>query len=401
MEIRQLHEVAEGGSGWFEVNIKPEPREGCITLRLGKLAGMGSASFDNGEQEYHLAKSGSVQVLGRMASDLAGAISLTAWFEDVNEPVAIAFFDVVRTTPEPHIFRGGHDITGTSQPVIVGEQILLNVPLHPGLDIRSQTWTIEPPGEYVGGFVHLPARGGPQPVSLNGPTATIYWVRPGTGKKVTYQVTLDNGEMAKASVLFDVEGPLFHDMEVPPVELMVGPGTESSSSYMSFAGKGISFRAHYNLPEGLLKNYTWVQLVTRDVMEVKEGRDSMVCTPKSLPEAELGEGLDTDYPYDSRNPTRDSPPIQLRPEAVEISRHFNARMYLLWGSGRSNSIVVPLAYVTWHFEGHAVKQDSLANKWTLIEGKGGVDIPEQPYRVTHSYPTWRAFVPYAGVLECN
>jgi hypothetical protein len=41
---------------------------------------MGSASFDNGKEEYHLAKSGSVQVLGRMASDLAGGISLTAWF---------------------------------------------------------------------------------------------------------------------------------------------------------------------------------------------------------------------------------------------------------------------------------------------------------------------------------
>jgi hypothetical protein len=190
-------------------------------------------------------------------------------------------------------------------------------------------------------------------------------------------------------------------MEVPPVELLVGPGTEPSSSYMSFAGKGISFRARYNLPEGLLKNYVWVQLVTNDVMEVKGNNWRMVCTPKSLPEAQMGVGLDTDYPYDWRNPTRDSPPMQLQPEAQEISRKFNARMYLLWGSGLSNSIVVPLGYVPWHFEGHALRKDLPTNTWTLLSGSGGADDPDHPYRPTRTYPSWNSLVPYAGVMKCN
>ncbi len=401
VEIRQLQEVKQGESSWFEVIIRPEARQRPITLRLRRFAGTGAASFENGSDEYRMAGSGDVLVRGVVASDLAGGIALTAWIDGEDEPAAAAFFEVIAARPQPRIFWGARDITDTTQSVVVGQQILLNVTLHPSLTIRSQNWTIEPQGEYVGGFVHTPSQGGPQPVSLHGPTTKIYWVSPGSAHKVTYTVVMDDGETATAAALFDVEGPSLQDMVVPPVEVKVGPGTQPSSSYMSFAGAGISFRAHYNLPEGMLRNYTWVQVVTKDVTEVKVGKELKVCTPESQPEAELGVGLDTDYPYDWHNPTRDSPPMQLLPQAEEMSRRFQARMYLLWGSGLSNSIVVPLGYVGWHFEGHAIRRDLLTNTWTLKEGSGGADDPERPYRPTRTYPSWNAAVMYTGRLQCK
>ncbi len=401
VEIRQVHEVKQGASGWFEVKIEPETNQVPVTLRLRRFAGTGSASFENGTEEFRLAKSGTVQVHGIIASDLPGGLALTAWIDSAEQPAATAFFDVIAASPKPRIFWETFDITGTTQSVVVGQQVLLTVVLHPSLEIRSQNWTIEPEGEYVGGFVHTPTLGGPQPVTVNGETVTFYWVQPGLQRRVTYRVTMNDGETATATAVFDVEGPSLRDMVVPPVEVIVRPGAEPGSSYMSFAGNGISFQAHYNLPEGLMRNYTWVQLVTRDVMHVRVAKEWMVCRPKSEPQAELGVGLDTVYPYDWKNPTGDSPPIQLEPDSEEVARSFHARMYLLWGSGRSNSIVVPLGYVAWYFEGRAIREDLLRNTWTLINGSGGADNPDQPYQPTHTYPSWRTVVPYSGVIECK
>ena len=401
VEIRQVHEVKQGASGWFEVRIEPEGNRIPVTLRLRRFAGTGSASFENGADEFHLAKSGTVQVRGIIACDLSGGLALSAWIDGEGRPAATAFFDVIAASPHPRIFWEALDITDTSQSIVVGQQVLLTVIIHPSLEVRNQNWTIEPQGEYVGGFVHTPTLGGPQPVTVNGETVTFYWVRPGPHRRVTYRVTMNDGETATATAVFDVEGPSLRDMVVPPVEVIVRPGAEPGSSYMSFAGNGISFQAHYNLPEGLMRNYTWVQLVTRDVIHVRVGREWMVCRPKSEPQAELGVGLDTVYPYDWRNPTGDSPPIQLEPDSEEVSRSFHARMYLLWGSGRSNSIVVPLGYVAWHFEGRAIREDLLKNTWTLINGTGGADNPDQTYQPTLTYPSWRAFVPYSGMIECK
>ena len=401
VEIRQLHEVQQGGSGSFAVKIAPEASPIPVILRLRRFAGTGSATFEDGTIEHRLAKSEKVEVHGVVASDLAGGMALEAWIDGEGQPATSAFFDVIAAAPQPRIFWGGLDVTDTTQTVVVGQQVLLNVTLHPSLDIRSQGWTIEPQGEYVGGFVHTPTRGGPQPVTINGPTVTVYWVTPGPERKVTYHVTTSDGETALANVVFDVEGPSVLDLMVPPVQVTVRPGTAPDSFYMDFAGKGILFEAHFYLPEGLRRNYIWVQLVTRDVIRIRTGTEWLVCRPKSEPEAELSAGLDTDYPYDWRNPTRDSPPIELDPESEEVSRSFHARMYLLWGSGMPNSIAVPTGYVAWHFEGHAVRKDLLTKAWTLTNGSGGPDDPQQPFRRSRSYPSWSTVVPYSGLVECK
>ncbi len=397
VEIRQLQQIKQGSSGWFHIEANSP-----VTLRLEHLAGTGAASFEDGSSEFHLSKSADVEVYGSVASDLAADLSLSAWLDNSPTPAATAFFDVIASTPDPRIFWGAQDITGSSQSVVVGQQLLLNVTLHPSLEILTETWTIEPQGDYVGGFVHTPARGGPQPVTRNGPSITLYWVRPGLDRRITYRVTTADGQSASATVHFDVQGPSLRDvMVVQPIDITVRPGDDLGSSYMDFAGSGIWFQAHYNLPAGLLRNYTWAQVVTQDLILIRIGADHLVCRPQSDPQAELGAALDTDYPYDWHNPVRDSPPIQLQPDMEEVSRDFHARMYLLWGSGMSNSIVVPLGYVPWHFQGHVIRKDLLANSWTLLDGSGGPDDPAHPYRSTRSYPTWSAVIPYSGQIHCH
>ena len=401
VQIQQLHQVELGVSGWFAVTIAPTEEKLPITVRLRRLAGTGAATFADGSTEISLEESKDVQVRGVVASDLAGGLSITAWEEGGAVPAAAAFFDVVADAPSPRIFFSGRDITDKTESVVVGQRISLNVPQHPSLSVREETWTIDSPGDYVGGFIRGLLQGGAQPVVRSGPSTTFYWAAPGNHRRVTYSLVLSDGQTVSASTRFDVEGPSYTSMEVPPTEVVIGPGNVPGDSFMSFAGTGISFRAQYALPEESLPNYLWVQLITRDVVELKRHASVERCVPKSQPIPDVGSGLDSNYPYDSHNPTRDSPPVELNPAEEEISRTFHARMYLLWGSGLSNSIPIPLGYVDWHFEGQAVRKDVLKNTWILKKGSGGADDPEHPFRATRTYPLWNSLVPYSGSMRCK
>ena len=316
-------------------------------------------------------------------------------------PTATAWFDVLPPKPAPRLFMGGRDITGETVLVAMGQQIALNATLHPGLQTRSMIWEIDPPGEYVGGFLHTPEQGGPQPVLLQGPSTVFYWVAPGSCKTVTFRVTMPDGGTAQASAMFEVDGPSSTEVAVSDVEVQVGPGKTAGTSYMTFGGAGINFRAQYDLPERLVKNFTWVQLILDDTLLIKSKDGELVCSPKVRPVAELGVALDSGYPYDTHNPTKDSPPVELNREGEELSREFHARMYLLWNSGLTNSIEVPLGYVAWHFGGRAVRTDEEGNHWTLKSGSGGVDDKNEPFKRVRIYPVWNRLVPYMGILVCD
>src|SRR5271165_3141971 len=111
VEILQLHEVLQGGSGWFSIQIDPEEKRLPLTLKLRQLAGTGAAAFADGREEMEIEQSGSVQIRGLIASDLSGGIELTAWMEGAREPEAVAFFDVIAAQATPRIFWGARDIT--------------------------------------------------------------------------------------------------------------------------------------------------------------------------------------------------------------------------------------------------------------------------------------------------
>ena len=150
-----------------------------------------------------------------------------------------------------------------------------------------------------------------------------------------------------------------------------------------------------------MKNFIWVQLIRSDAITVNQNGVRRHCVPKSQPVAAIGAGLDTDYPYDTHNPTLDNPRIELTSDIQEYSRIFHARMFLLWRPGLSNSIAVPLGFVDWSFSGEVVLKDATTNSWVLKSGQGGPGNPAEPFTRSHSYPLWNSLVPYTEVLTCN
>jgi hypothetical protein len=390
--------VVQGGSGTFKIRVDPD---GPVTLRLSASNSPGAAAFEDGSTELSLQRGGEVRVKGITASDLSGAMTLSAWSERASVPATTFIFDVLCATPTPRVFFGGRDVTDTIQNVVVGQEIALNVVLHPGLAIRSQSWSIGEPGTYTGGFVHTRLQGGPQPVILFAPSTHFYWVTAGFFRRVGYRVVFVNGENASAFVTFNVNGPSSAEVRVGGAQVTIAPAADPNSSVLGLAGSGITFHATYSLPEGMFENFTWVQLIESDSLMVKMKEGATHCVPASAPTAELGSGLDTAFPYGTRNPARDNPHIELSPEVQEFSRTFQARMYLLWTSGLSNSIAVPLGYVDWHFSAHAVRPNGRTNTWALSSSSGGPNDISAPFAQTHSYPMWSALVPYGGKLSCE
>ncbi len=400
VSIHQLSEVWQGRTGEFAIQIPSKDKLRPVILRLQSDLGAGRAVFADGSTEMKLYASGTVQVRGEVSSDLPGALTLTAWPEGAPMPAATAFFDVLAPTLDPRIFFNGFDVTGTRQTVAVGQRIELHVILHPGLPVLSQNWWIGDSGDYTGGFVHTALHGGPQPVAREGSTTSFYWVTPGLNRTVTYRLKLSNGLTEAAAVTFDVEGPSAVQVQVESGKAMVASATRKASQ-LGMLGPGISFRAGYFLPEELLPNFTWVQVIESDQITMKGNGITMHCVPKSQPVADRGAGLDTVYPYDTHNPTLDNPRLELTSDAPEYSRVMHARMYLLWSSGLSNSIAVPLGFVDWSFAGEVVLKDAKTNTWRLKSGRAAPKDLAEPFTSSHVYPMWNSLVPYTEVLTCN
>jgi hypothetical protein len=398
--IRQLSEVSQGSTGEFAVNLAPADRTHPVTLRLRCEIGTGKAVFEDDSTEMVLEKSGTVRVHGIVGSDIPGALSLTAWSgADPQLLAATSFFDVFPQTPEPRIFFDGRDVTATRQTVAVGQLIQLTVVLHPGVQIQSEYWSIGNPGDYTGGFLHALFLGGPQPVVREGPATRFYRITPGENRTVSYQLRLTNGTAANAFVTFDVEGPRSPEVQVDSEKVAISQPTPNSS-LLGLLGPGISFRAHYSLPGRMLKNFTWVQLIQSDVITLKNSGTTWSCVPKSQPVSSVGSGLDTVFPYDTHNPTLDNPQIHLPSDITEYSRVFRARMYLLWTSGLSNSIAVPLGFVEWTFSGDVALRLANTNEWVLVSSSGGPHDPVSPFTRSHVYPFWNSLVPYTQILAC-
>jgi len=398
--IQQVHEVLQGAAGEFEIKIDAGVRSGPITLRINSDVGTGRATFEDGLTEKVITESGGVYVRGVTSSDLPGAMTLTAWLEGANMPAATCFFDVIAPAPEPRIFLDGIDVTGTQQSVVVGQRVQLTVILHPSVPIEKQEWRIGKKGEYTGGFLHTPLLGGPQPTVLEGSTTAFYWISPGYNRTVSYHLRLTNGVTATAAVTFDVDGPSSTQVDVDSERVVMDPAA-LNSSVLGMMGSGISFRARYFLPEGVAKNFIWVQLIQSDAITVDNNGVRLHCVPKTQPISSVGAGLDTTYPYDTHNPTMDNPRIRLASDTQEYSRVLHARMFLLWTSGLSNSIPVPLGFVDWSFSGEVALKDAATNAWELKSGYVGPNNPVMPFKRAPIYPFWTRLVPYTEILTCN
>jgi hypothetical protein len=210
--------------------------------------------------------------------------------------------------------------------VVVGQPISLSGEvdnLTNGVSVTSQAWTFSG-GTYVGDFLHTatgnPPTGGATAPAVNAQDLDFYFVDAGSSINVTYTATLSDKSNVTNYTTFDVARPTAISITATPgTSDVIGvgpvPGVGPVALYYGMATStsfGIKFTATYTEPT----NYTggtmeWVQTGTAVTTKTDaQTREIKVDTCY---------GLDTTYPYDTKNPTFDSPAQQL------LSSYFLAR----------------------------------------------------------------------------
>jgi hypothetical protein len=288
----------------------------------------------------------------------------------------------------PKIMFGGNDITGTTQSVVVGQQIALTASygLPSGVTVNSQSWSV--PGTITGGFVHNDTNGGPAAYSLTGKSTTFYWYSTPNYAKASYQVTftlhLSDGASPSATTTFSVAGT-----SAPSGNITPGSNAIVSGDLLQYIGSGglpgMTFHVYLNLPpSGYSGIFTWDQIRTDSWVRTPATGSARTCTAPSNPSG-LSTGQDTSYPYAVGDQTQDSPYVSLYATDIETSRTFSATMYAMWDPHLPNSIPVPLGYIQWNFSGDATITNAATNQWTLKSSSAGSNKTFTP---SSSYLQW-------------
>jgi hypothetical protein len=288
----------------------------------------------------------------------------------------------------PAILRDGiTNITGTTQPVVVGQRIMLTASLPTGAALAAgQPWSIE--GTTVGGFVVSPSPDDPETgqttkADFTQISTAFYWVAPGT-YQVTLLHTINNSQSASVQATFNVAGPTSPYVSTQLGQVML-LGTTLSFGNPDTVDAGIVFTPSANLSSTSGGMFQWVQLLDNDFATITDTSGfQLVCTDVS------GGELDNSYPYHLDPPlagtvgvTSDSPEQPL-PSAPYISENytFMATMYLMWNPMLPSSIPVPLGMIKWQFE--ATAQEDTATKIWAASGFGTTS----GFQAATSYPEW-------------
>jgi hypothetical protein len=293
---------------------------------------------------------------------------------------------------------GGQTINNTTQSAAVGQQIALTAKysLPAGVSATSQSWSVG--GTTVGGYNASSTSGATIPTNFSGQNTTFYWIAGGSPINVTFTVKLSGGSQssATASATFNVAAPTGVGVSIPTM----GNVVISSAPAMQLGGTksnvGIGFGASATPPPGTSNNFTWVQLINSDAIQLtpSNGNPVLNCVPQTLPIASTYPALDTEYPYSTSSSTNDNPAIGLQTTYKEESRTFSATMYLMWSPGLSGSIPVPLGYVAWQFAGDA---KFASNQWTLSSSSRS----NNGFTASSSYTSWDSQDPNNGSLTCH
>jgi hypothetical protein len=293
------------------------------------------------------------------------------------------------------VTQGVKKINTQTQSVVVGQQISISSEvdyLPAGVSIRSQIWTFSSAsGSYVGNFLQTdtggPPSGSAPPPVVNGQDLAFYFVDGGSGIKVTYTATLTDMKQVTNYTLFDVARPTATGILAtsgPQGNIRVGPANINGNQYpwALYYGLGttsnyaMKFAAQYTEPAGYTGGkMQWVQTGQSALATTRDGQTSVkTCS-----------GLDTSYPYDTKNTTYDSPATPLS-SGNEYKWTSNYTMWLMWNPPVTGStIFVPLAKVSWAWIGDAVSGDN-GDTW-------GVGSPGVPAGVVSSvnaidFPKW-------------
>ncbi len=321
----------------------------------------------------------------------------------------------------PTIMFNGKNVAGKTTTVLVGEQIMLSgqAPTQACvLATASQEWSL--PGSSAAGET---AVGGATATTASGFTLTplpstttdtsygpFYWVYAGTFT-MTYQYTLSNGGGTSpvSTATFTVKGggkmSNQHYTKMTADNLTGCAGTPMMAygkivpyppNPCTLLYPGSTFGMLFS-PSGAPSGgtYSYVQLINSD--SYAYGTTS--CT--------TSQGVDLTYPYSGLLGTvppeaEDAPYIGLA-GYNNVTRSFNATMFLLWISGKANSITVPLGYQTWEFDGAATcpttSRCKVAKDWTVTTsgtpGPVGSFTPSNGSQTTdgqsalmEGYPSW-------------
>jgi len=282
--------------------------------------------------------------------------------------------------PSVSIYSGSTNITGTTQPVVVGQQIALSTQysLPSGVTVTSQSWSV--PGNTVGGF---PGDGTVTSTNFgNVGSTTFYWVTVGTAGQATYQVTYTLNTSAgtfAASATFNVYGPT----NVIASEAADGAVNIANNDVMQLGDPAVAmdFSASAAAANNNPGTFWWVQLISSSTYtDTPFSGAPITCTASSG-------ALDTQFPYDTGTKPVDSPSIDLLSQLSQVSDNDTFTMYVMWNPGGAGSIPVPLGYLAWNWNGVA-NQNQSTGVWTL-QASG---VSTNNFIPSTQFPTWKTVV---------
>jgi hypothetical protein len=301
----------------------------------------------------------------------------------------------------PKILLGGSngtDITGTTQSVVVGQQIILygSYSLPSGVSANYYSWSVpgstSNPPTAIGNFV-IDANSGTGsttsvPVTQQQPT--FYFVAPGNSQTVSFTLGYGNNQSASAGATFNVVGPTSVSVSTPLGQWQINSNSSGFELDFGFPlppDQGIQFNGQATSPSGHAGTYEWAQLIGSDNITVTAGSQTLSCT--------AGTGLDNQFPYTTGLSAADSPSLSLPSADSKITSSDTYTMYFMWRPGLTGDIPVPLGYVTWQIYGDAVQSGAT---WTV---QADSTRSANSFQQSASYPVWTSKVTNSSPLTCH
>jgi hypothetical protein len=252
--------------------------------------------------------------------------------------------------PKPAILFMGQDISGTTQHIRVGEQVVLATSPSP-LQCLSQAWAVAKGlSDPIGGFnisascppspmVNPTPCDGPIAADFSDPTTTFFFIAPGT-YDIAYRYAV-GGKSAGSTAAFKVDGPT--NVVVTAATGLPQVTTNDSNNYLMFGNKfarqpGIEFTVKADEAGG--GKFFWAQVLTFNFYEFGINGTTIKCDALS--------GLDNSFPYAGaiQPEANDSPNIKITKYTLGFDS-VSAYMYSFWQSDTPMSIPVPMGDVFW------------------------------------------------------
>jgi hypothetical protein len=280
-----------------------------------------------------------------------------------------------------HIKQGSNNITGSTQNVIVGQQIPLSVEVVGTTEAASNIqWSV--PGTRVANFSASTSSGTVTQVNnLQASSLTFYWIDGGDNRQVTLGCRIGTTQFDK-SATFNVKRPTGSiTTSTGSVALDSASGGSFSLHFgvLSTSGTpGITFTRSISVPSGFSGDTQWVQVADQVVRtKTPNGGNSLVLSGSGL--------LDSNYPYTSAiTSTEDSPRSGVDPCDYEgVSANDSFTMYLMFKPSGANSLWVPLRQVSWNWSGSAGRFTTCG--WILSSASHSTNPTDQD---STDYPTW-------------